>query len=64
MIAMTLYRATYQRPDGRIRGMTFAARDDAAAASDAASWACTDKLLTVKPVRALQTQLTLTGSVA
>lgn len=56
---MILYRATYQRQDGRIRGMTFAACDDAKANADALAWACTDKLLTVKPVRELQPQLVL-----
>lgn len=60
-----LYRATYQRPDSRIRGFTFAARDDAAAAKDAASWSCGDKLLTVKALRELQpepVQLALVGA--
>ena len=59
---MTLSRALYQRPDGRIRGMTFCAATDAKANADAESWSCTDKLLTVKAVRELQPQLTLTGA--
>ena len=59
---MVLYRATYQRPDGRIRGMTFAARDAAKAHADAESWSCCDKLLTVKAVRELQPQLVLVGA--
>ncbi len=59
---MVLYRAIYQRPDGRIRGMTFAAATDAKAHADAGSWSCCDKLLTVKAVRELQPQLTLTGA--
>lgn len=59
---MVLYRATYQRPDGRIRGMTFAARDAATAARDAANWTCGDKLLTVAALRELQPQLNLTHS--
>ncbi len=51
---MTLYRALYQRADGRTRGMTFAARDAAAAAKDAADWCAGDKLLTVSFVRELK----------
>lgn len=54
---MNLYRAIYQGPaqsGGKLRGMTFAARDAATAAQVAQDWEIFDRLLVVKPVRPLQ----------
>ena len=59
---MNLYRALYQAPakaGGRLRGMTFAARDAELAAKVAADWQIFDTLLVVKPLRPLSVQLTL-----
>ena len=59
---MTLYRATYQAPakdGGKLRGLTFAARDAETAAKVAADWEIYDRLLVVKPLRPLQPVLTL-----
>lgn len=54
--AVNLYRAIYQAPakaGGRIRGMTFAARDAETAAKVAQDWELHDRLLVVKPLRPL-----------
>ena len=54
---MNLYRAIYQSPaqsGGKLRGLTFAARDAETAAKVAADWEIFDTLLVVKPVRPLQ----------
>ena len=60
---LNLYRATYQAPLGRpCRHMSFAAHDQQEAWRIAADWCITDRVLIVKPVRALQVpqvQLTL-----
>lgn len=63
---MNLYRAIYQAPvkaGGKLRGMTFAARDAASAAKVAQDWEIHDRLLIVKPLRPLQDrpQLELIG---
>lgn len=53
---MNLYRATYQAPakaGGKVRGMTFAAMDAETAAKVAQDWELHDRLLLVKPLRAL-----------
>lgn len=53
---MTLYRAIYQAPaqaGGKLRGMTFAARDAETAAKVAEDWQIYDRLLVVKPLRPL-----------
>ena len=59
---MILYRATYQAlpaQRGKLRGMTFAARDATAAEKIAEDWQIYDRLLTVRPLRALQQRLEL-----
>ena len=56
---MILYRALYQSParlGGRIRGLTFAAYDAETAARVAQDWEIHDRLLVVKPLRALQVE--------
>jgi hypothetical protein len=64
---MNLYRAIYQAPakvGGKLRGMTFAARDAETACKVAIDWQIHDRLLVVKPLRPLQRapmQLTLEG---
>ena len=53
---MNLYRAIYQAParaGGKVRGMTFAARDAETAAKVAQDWQVYDVLLLVKPLRPL-----------
>ena len=60
---MNLYRAIYQAPakqGGRIRGMTFAARDAETAYKVASDWEIYDRLLVLKPIRKLSLQLQLT----
>ena len=54
---MNLYRAIYQAPPaqgGKLRGMTFAARDVETAVKVAADWEIFDRLLVLKPLRPLQ----------
>lgn len=54
---MNLYRAIYQadaQHGGKLRGMTFAARDAETAGKVAADWEIHDRLLVVKPLRPLQ----------
>lgn len=60
-----MYRAIYQRlpqHGGTLRGFTFVARDALAADALARDWQMpTDRLLTLKAVRALQPTLNLKG---
>lgn len=62
---MNLYRAIYQstpKAGGKLRGMTFAARDAETAGKVAADWEIHDRLLIVKPLRPLRRPLlTLEG---
>ena len=53
---MNLYRAIYQCPPqqgGKLRGMTFAARDAELAVKVAEDWEIFDRLILVKPLRPL-----------
>ena len=63
---MILYRAIYQAPakaGGKLRGMTFCARDAETAAKVAEDWQVYDVLLVVKPLRPLgRPELNLTGA--
>ena len=57
---MNLYRAIYQadpRHGGKLRGMTFAARDVETALRVAEDWQIFDRLLVLKPLRPLQRPL-------
>ena len=56
---MTIYRATFQRATGTLRGLTFAASDDRSAERIAQDWQLADTLLVLKPLRQLQPVLTL-----
>ena len=61
---MNLYRAIYQAPakaGGKLRGMTFAARDAEVASRVAEDWQIFDTLLVVKPLRPLNPGLQLDG---
>ena len=58
---MTLFRAIYQNQSGKLRGMTYAARDAETAAHVAEDWQIYDRLLIVKPLRALNPELELTS---
>ena len=54
---MNLYRAIYQAPPaqgGKLRGMTYAARDIETALKVAEDWQIFDRLLVLKPLRPLQ----------
>ena len=54
---MNLYRAEYQCSDGKVRPLTFAARDAEDAERTAQQWTCGDRLIAVRLDRALQTPL-------
>lgn len=54
---LNLYRAIYQRPDAKLRPLTYAAGDAADAHSTALQWCAGDKLLTVTLERPLQAPL-------
>ena len=54
---MNLYRAIYQAPPaqgGKLRGLTYAARDIETALKVAEDWQIFDRLLVIKPLRPLQ----------
>lgn len=51
-----LYRALFQRTDGTLYGLTFAARDAERAGRFADMWGRGNKCLTVRMIRPLQTQ--------
>lgn len=51
-----LYRAVYQRANGQLYGLTFAARSAEHAGRFADMWGRGNKCLTVRMIRPLQTQ--------
>ena len=54
---MNLYRAKYEKPNGRERFMSFGAEDDADAEQFAKQWALGDTLLGITFDRALNTEI-------